>query len=91
MGIIKKDVVVLVNPPNKRIVLRDMYSSTISKGRYNWPCVDLLVISGILKEHYDVKLLDANTMKLSVDQACDSIVKYSPKDHGAGSAPGFAM
>lgn len=75
----KDDVIVLVNPPNKQIVLRDMYSSTISKGYYNWPCVDLLVLSGILKEYYDVRLIDANTLGLSSEEAVGKISSFNPK------------
>ena len=32
--------IALVNPFNEKIVLRDFYSSTISKGSYNWPNID---------------------------------------------------
>ena len=60
-----KQKIVLVNPPNKKIVLRDLYSSTISKGLYNWPCIDLLVLSGVLKNDFDVILIDANTLGYS--------------------------
>lgn len=77
--ITKNNTIVLVNPPNKKIILRDMYSSTISKGRYNWPCVDLLVLSGILKKVYDVKLIDANTLRLSIQETVDLISSFNPK------------
>ncbi len=56
--------IAIINPYNKQIVLRDFYSSTISKGLYNWPNVDLLCISGHLKNKFNVKLIDANTDKL---------------------------
>ncbi len=70
--------VVLVNPPNEKIVLRDMYSSTISKGLYNWPCADLLTLSGILKNHFNVRLIDANTLGLSVEEAVRQIALLDP-------------
>ena len=70
--------VVLVNPPNERIVLRDMYSSTISKGHYNWPNTDLLVLSGILSETCDVKLIDANTLGLSANETTERIARLKP-------------
>lgn len=72
------DKVVLVNPPNKDIVLRDMYSSTISKGLYNWPNVDLLVLSGILRDTYDVTLIDANTLGMSLDETVEIISAFNP-------------
>jgi len=56
-----------------------MYSSTISKGSYNWPCVDLLVLSGILKDVYDVKLIDANTLGLSVKETVNLVSSYNPR------------
>jgi len=59
--------------------LRDLYSSTISKGNYNWPCIDLLVLSGILKKQYDVHLIDANTLELSFDKSINKVVKLNPK------------
>ncbi len=73
-----RQTVVLVNPPNKRIVLRDMYSSTIAKGAYNWPCVDLLVISGVLRDSCDVHLMDANTLGLGRDETVEAIVSLRP-------------
>ena len=73
-----KEKIVLVNPPNKKIVLRDLYSSTVSKGLYNWPCIDLLVLSGILKNDFDVSLVDANTLKLSNKNTLDLIKNLNP-------------
>ena len=75
-----KEKIVLVNPPNKNIVLRDLYSSTVSKGLYNWPCIDLLVLSGILKNDFDVTLVDANTLKLSNKNTLDLIENLNPME-----------
>ena len=74
----KRKKVYLLNPPADIIVLRDMYSSTISKGLYNWPPADLLVTSGMLKEHCDIILKDANTEHLSHDETIKDIVKFNP-------------
>jgi len=73
------DLIVLINPPNKKIVLRDLYCSTITKGTYNWPNIDLLTISGILKKYFNVRLIDANTMGLSETQTIEQIVALYPK------------
>lgn len=70
--------VYLVNPPADIIVLRDMYSSTISKGLYNWPPADLLVTSGILKDKFDIILKDANTEGLTHDETICEIEKFNP-------------
>ena len=42
--------IALINPFNKKIVLRDFYSSTISKGIYNWPNIDLLSLAANLQK-----------------------------------------
>ena len=68
----------LIHTPFKKIILRDMYSSTISKGSYNWPNVDLLVISGFLKKNFEIKIIDANTLKLNFDQTISLIKKENP-------------
>ena len=73
-----KESIVLVTPPNKKIVLRDLYSSTVSKGMYNWPCIDLLVLSGILKNSFNVKIIDANTLKLSLVETLNIISEINP-------------
>ncbi|MFZ2385957.1 MAG: B12-binding domain-containing radical SAM protein [Candidatus Omnitrophota bacterium] len=78
MSVETKKRVILVNPPNPEIVLRDMYSSTVSKGSYNWPCIDLLVISGILRNKYDVKLIDANTLGYSLSRSVEEICRFNP-------------
>ena len=70
--------IVLVNPPNDKTVLRDMYSSTISKGLYNWPNADLLTLSAVLKPHANVFILDANTLKLSQHEALGRITAEKP-------------
>ncbi len=57
--------IALINPFNKKIVLRDFYSSTISKGIYNWPNIDLLSLAANLQKKFNVKIIDANTEKLS--------------------------
>ncbi len=68
--------IAIINPHNNKIVLRDFYSSTISKGLYNWPNVDLLCISGHLKNQYNVKLIDANTNNLNSTNVANML-----KDH----------
>mgnify|MGYP003949152919 CR=1 FL=1 len=60
--------ILIINPNNKEIVLRDFYSSTISKGVYNWPNVDLLCLAGHLKEKFNVKIFDANSLRLTPEE-----------------------
>lgn len=72
------DTIVLVAPPNEAIVLRDMYSSTISKGHYNWPNTDLLVCSGILRNDFNVIMIDAMTDHLGFDETISNIASHNP-------------
>jgi len=67
--------IVLINPPNNQIVLRDFYSSTISKGKYNWPNIDLLSLSAILGDQYETLLIDANTNGDTIDDTLNIIKK----------------
>jgi radical SAM superfamily enzyme YgiQ (UPF0313 family) len=60
--------IALINPFNDKIVLRDFYSSTISKGIYNWPNIDLLSLAANLQKKFKVRIIDANTEKLTSDK-----------------------
>ncbi len=51
--------VLLLNPPGDKLYLRDYYCSKVSKANYIYPPVDLVMLSGILNERFEVKVLDA--------------------------------
>jgi len=51
--------VLLLNPPAPVRVSRDYYCGHFTKGRYAWPPIDLLVLSGFLAEEFEVHVLDA--------------------------------
>lgn len=51
--------ILLLNPPGDRLYQRDMYCSAVSKARYYWPSIDLLILGGILSQRYDVDVIDA--------------------------------
>jgi len=70
--------VLLLNPPGKKYFIRDYYCSQISKGTYYWPPLDLLVLSGILKNHCEIKVLDALVAGLSREAANAIITSFSP-------------
>jgi anaerobic magnesium-protoporphyrin IX monomethyl ester cyclase len=69
--------IALINPFNEKIVLRDFYSSTISKGNYNWPNIDLLCMAAILSKKFKVQIIDANTLKMN---ATDVLSKINSKN-----------
>lgn len=69
----------LLNPPfRKELVLRDYYCSHISKGSYCWPPLDLLVLSGLLKGHCDIKIVDAVAQRFSFDEARKIVGLFAP-------------
>ena len=55
----KKRTVLLLNPPNKRLVIRGNYCSNESKANYYIPALDLVMQSAILSSKYNVHLIDA--------------------------------
>ena len=54
----KRRRVLLLNPPGFQIYIRDYYCSKVSKARYIYHPVDLLMLSGIIAEHHDIYVLD---------------------------------
>lgn len=50
--------ILLLNPPSNSFLQRDLLCSASSKADYYWPPIDLLVLTGILKD-YNIKVLDA--------------------------------
>ena len=71
----KRKKIILLNPPAKRLTFRDYYCSFTSKGNYYWPPLDLLVLSGILFEYYEVKVIDAVVEKLSSEDCFKKIIQ----------------
>ncbi|MBF0289087.1 MAG: radical SAM protein [SAR324 cluster bacterium] len=70
--------VVLLNPPGKQLYLRDYYCSKISKTGYLYHPTELLVLSGILSEHYNIKVIDAIAEQLSAEHCYEKIKKLDP-------------
>ncbi|MGB3977283.1 MAG: B12-binding domain-containing radical SAM protein [bacterium] len=54
----KRRRVLLLNPPGFQIYIRDYYCSKVSKAKYIYHPVDLLMLSGIVAEHHDIYVLD---------------------------------
>lgn len=71
--------ILLLNPPSQgKYFIRDYYCSQVSKGRYCWPPLDLLILSGILKEHFEVHALDASVSGLNCEAALKAIGEIGP-------------
>jgi radical SAM superfamily enzyme YgiQ (UPF0313 family) len=74
-----KKKILLFNPPGKKLYLRDYYCSKISKANYLYAPPDLLILSGILAQKYQVKVLDAIAEKLSPNECLKKIFHLKPE------------
>lgn len=79
----------LLNPPGRRVYLRDGYCSHISKTGYVWHPIDLLVQSGILSKVTDLYVIDAIACGVSESKVLKMIGRINPDLiltlHGAAS------
>ena len=65
--------ILLLNPPGDKLYQRDLYCSNVSKAKYYWPSIDLLIQSGILGQQYQVDILDAIIEKIDPGTCLDRI------------------
>ncbi len=65
--------VLLLNPPGTSRYLRDQYCSSSAKAAYYWPPIDLLVLSGILNDNFEVRVLDCIAGNISPERAAGRI------------------
>lgn len=68
----------LLNPPAKGTFIRDYYCSFSSKADYYWPPQDLLILSGILRNHYDIHVIDAVGLNLNKEECFKRIMQLHP-------------
>jgi len=69
--------ILLLNPPGSRKFLRDQYCSSATKADYYWPAVDLLVLSGILSEHFELEVCDAIAEAVDEKTLIEKIISSS--------------
>jgi radical SAM superfamily enzyme YgiQ (UPF0313 family) len=75
----KRKKVLFLNPPGKKIYIRDYYCSKVSKAYYLPQPVDLLVQSSFFSDQdYELKAIDAIVSKLSCDETISQIEKFNP-------------
>lgn len=70
--------VLLLNPPGEKRYIRDYYCSKVSKAWYIYPPIDLLVLSGILYEQFDIRVIDAIVRNITVRKCLEEIEDFSP-------------
>jgi len=51
-----------------QLYARDKYCTSVSKAVYYWPQVDLILLSGILKNNFDIFVIDAIVEKFDEDK-----------------------
>lgn len=68
----------LLNPPSKELIVRDYYCTFTSRSNYLWLPQDLLILSGILKHKFELKIIDAIAENLSFNQTLNLIKQFSP-------------
>ncbi|MCI4626714.1 MAG: radical SAM protein [Candidatus Magnetoovum sp. WYHC-5] len=70
--------VLLLNPPGKKLYIRDYYCSKVSKSNYLFHPIDLLMPSGMLAERYETFLIDAIAQRLTQSECLAMIDIISP-------------
>lgn len=70
--------VLLLNPPGRRLYLRDYFCSKVSQGDYVHPPIDLVFLSGWLAGRFEVALVDAIVERLSVERCVERVREIAP-------------
>jgi anaerobic magnesium-protoporphyrin IX monomethyl ester cyclase len=68
----------LLNPTAPELVIRDYYCSKTTKSNYIFQPVDLLMQSGRLAEHYELRFIDAVVDRLSPEACRAQVLEYRP-------------
>ncbi len=69
--------ILLLNPPGKKLYLRQYYCSQISKANYLYQPIDLVILAGILSKKHSVKVLDAIVERLNFNDCFKRIIKIN--------------
>lgn len=74
--------ILLLNPPifNKKKFIRSGYCNSVSKAGYYWAPIDLLCQSGVLKDNYDVKVIDATGENWNEKKTLKTIYEHGKFD-----------
>lgn len=70
--------ILLLNPPGERLSIRDLYCAITSKARYYWEPADLVILSGVLAQSHEVRVLDAMVERLSAASALRRLEGFRP-------------
>lgn len=73
-----KPKLLLLNPPGKRVYLRDYFCSKVSQADYLNHPIDFIYLSGFLHEHFELHLLDAIVERLSIAKSLRRVHELQP-------------
>lgn len=73
-----KPKLLLLNPPGKHVYLRDYFCSKISQADYLNHPIDLVYLSGLLREHFELHLIDAIVDRLPAQKCLAMIQALQP-------------
>jgi radical SAM superfamily enzyme YgiQ (UPF0313 family) len=74
-----KPKLLLLNPPGRRVYLRDYFCSKVSQADYLNHPIDFIYLSGMLLEHYELRLLDAIVDRLSIEKSLRRVRDLQPE------------
>jgi anaerobic magnesium-protoporphyrin IX monomethyl ester cyclase len=74
----RKKKILLLNPPGDQLYARDKFCTSVSKAIYYWPQVDLILLSGTLKNDFELKVIDAIVEKFDENETLRLIIEYKP-------------
>src|SRR5574342_525259 len=73
-----KEKLLLINPPGQHVYLRDYFCSKISQADYLNHPIDFVYLSGLLREQYELHLIDAIVDRLSTQKCLEMIRALQP-------------
>lgn len=77
--VILKEKILLLNPPGKKLYIRDYYCSKVSQANYINHPIDLLLQSGYLSQQYEIRLIDAIVKKMNREECLKEIENSGAK------------
>ena len=78
MDTISKNKLLLLNPPGKTVYLRDYFCSKVTQADYLNHPIDFVYLSGLLRQDYDLHLIDAIVDRLPSEKCLAMIHKLQP-------------
>lgn len=71
--------ILLLNPPGKNLYIRDYYESKVSQANYSTHPIDLVTLSGTLRQlNCEIFLIDSIVQDISIEETLEKISKINP-------------